>query len=328
MTSRKKESFIDLASVEAKEVNWLMPPLIPYGMITIMEGDPGVGKSYLAMHIAAQVSIGGSLPGVDKLKRGRVLYLSAEDDLAYTIRPRIDAMGGNPKRIRVQADYLSLDDNGLRELFSEVRKKPPSLIILDPLFAYVPSAQDMYRPNVIRSLLSQLREIAEYGDTAILVVRHLTKTKQDKAVYQGGGSMDVIGAARSAFLVAQHPEDPNWKIVAHVKHNIAPRGTSWVYELAQEVPEGVPILKWIGPSDLTVDDLMIGFDGDRKPALDEAIDFLREELKDGPQAVAEVEARAEGRGISKRTIVRARKEADIKSKKTRRGWVLSLPGNK
>ncbi|MCB1470789.1 MAG: AAA family ATPase [Rhizobiaceae bacterium] len=328
MSDKKKESFIDLSTVEAKEIEWLMPPLIPYGMITIMEGDPGVGKSYLAMHIAAQVSIGGSLPGVEKLQRGRVLYLSAEDDLAYTIRPRIDAMGGDPKRIRVQADYLSLDDDGLKKLFDEVRRKPPSLIILDPLFAYVPSAQDMYRPNVIRSLLSQLRDIAEYGDTAVLIIRHLTKTKRDKAIYQGGGSMDVIGAARSAFLVAEHPDDPELKIVAHVKHNIAPRGQSWVYELVQEVPDGMPVLKWIGPSDLTIEDLMGGDDGDRKSALDQAIDFLREELKDGAKPVAEIEAKGQAQGIAKRTIDRARKEIGVNAKKGKGGWILSFPDDK
>ncbi len=323
--TKKKEQFVDLSSVEAKDIEWLMPPLIPYGMITIMEGDPGVGKSYLAMHIAAEVSIGGSLPGVDKLARGRVLYLSAEDDPAYTIRPRIDAMGGDPSRIRIQADYLSLDDAGLKELFEEVRRKPPSLIIMDPLFAYVPGTQDMYRPNVIRSLLSQLRDIAEYGDTAVLIIRHLTKTKRDKAIYQGGGSMDVIGAARSAFLVAQHPNDPEQKIVAHVKHNIAPRGTSWIYELVQEVPDGVPVLKWIGPSDLTIEDLMGGDDEDRKSAVDEAIDFLRDELKDGPKPVAQIEAKGQARGIAKRTIDRARKEIGIKPKKSRGIWTIRLP---
>lgn len=327
MTGKKTGPFVDLSTVEAKEVEWLMPPLIPYGMITIMEGDPGVGKSYLAMHIAAQVSIGGSLPGVDKLKRGRVLYLSAEDDPAYTIRPRIDAMGGDAKRIRIQADYLSLDEDGLQELFDEVRRHPPSLIIMDPLFAYVPGTQDIYRPNVIRSLLSQLRDIAEYGDTAVLIVRHLTKTKRDKAIYQGGGSMDVIGAARSAFLVAQHPDDPELKIVAHVKHNIAPRGTSWVYELVQQVPDGIPVLKWIGPSDLTVEDLMGADDGDRKSALDEAIDFLREELKGGPKPVAEIEQKGQSQGIAKRTIDRARKEIGTDAKKVKGRWILSLPGH-
>ena len=140
--------------------------------------------------------------------------------------------------------------------------------------------------------------------------------------------MDVIGAARSAFLVAQHPNDPEQKIVAHVKHNIAPRGTSWIYELVQEVPDGVPVLKWIGPSDLTIEDLMGGDDEDRKSAVDEAIDFLRDELKDGPKPVAQIEAKGQARGIAKRTIDRARKEIGIKSKKSRGIWMIRLPDDK
>src|SRR4051794_6739662 len=107
-----KPAFQSLSEVEPEKINWLWHPLIPYGMLTIMEGDPGVGKSYLAMHIAAQISMGGSLPAVEDLERGHVLYCSAEDDPAFTIRPRIDAMGGDPKRIRFQARYSAFDDDG------------------------------------------------------------------------------------------------------------------------------------------------------------------------------------------------------------------------
>lgn len=321
---KNSSPFIPLSDVEALEVKWLMPPLIPFSMITIMEGDPGVGKSYLAMHIAVQVSINGSLPGVKKLKGGHVLYLSNEDDPAYTIRPRIEAMGGDLELIRVQDEYMSLDEDGLNALMDEVRRRPPRLIVIDPLFAYVPAAQDMYRPNVIRSLLAQLKDIAEYDDTAILIVRHLTKSKRDKAIYQGGGSMDVIGAARSAFLVAEHPDDPTIKVVAHVKHNIAPRGKSWTYRLVEPRPGAIPVLEWIGESELTAEDLLNTGDRQRKSAVDIAVDYLREELKDGPRAVADLEAKALELGISKRTLDRAREEMDVEAKKHKEGWILTL----
>jgi hypothetical protein len=183
----------------------------------------------------------------------------------------------------------------------------------------------MYRPNVIRALLSELKEAAEYDETAILLVRHLTKAKRDKAIYQGSGSMDVIGAARSAFLVAQHPDDPDLKIVAHVKHNISERGQSWVYELVKQTEDGLPILKWVGTSDLTIDDLMGQDDGDRKSALDQAIDLLREDLKDGPKLVATIEMKAQAKGIAKRTLDRARKELGVVPRKLKDGWMLSLP---
>ena len=325
MTSKKKDLFIDLNTIDPKEVEWLWEPFIPFSMITIMEGDPGVGKSFLAMQLAAQISIGGELPEGQKLDRGRVLYLSAEDDAAYTIRPRIDAMGGDPTRIRVQGDFLSLDEKGLAALMREVRRKPPDLLILDPLFAYVPSGQDMYKPNVIRQLLSFLKDIAETGETAVLIVRHLTKAKHDKAIYRGGGSMDVIGAARSAFLVCEHPNDSSTKLVVHIKHNIAVRGQTQTYEIYSE-DGGMATLNWLGPSDITIDDLISSEGGTPKmSALDDAIQFLRVFLKHGPEATTKVEKEAAARDISEKTLERARRSLGVVSKKKGKSWVLSLP---
>lgn len=325
MTSKKKELFVDLNTIDPKEVEWLCEPFIPFSMITIMEGDPGVGKSFLAMQLAAQISIGGELPEGQKLDRGRVLYLSAEDDAAYTIRPRIDAMGGDPSRIRVQGDFLSLDEKGLNALMREVRRKPPDLLILDPLFAYVPSGQDMYKPNVIRQLLSFLKDIAETGETAVLIIRHLTKAKHDKAIYRGGGSMDVIGAARSAFLVCEHPNDSSTKLVVHIKHNIAKRGQTQSYEIFAD-DGGMATLNWLGPSDITIDDLISSEGGTPKmSALDEEIQFLRVFLKNGPVATTKVEKEAAARDISEKTLERARRSLGIVSKKKGKSWVLSLP---
>lgn len=325
MTSNKKELFVDLSTIDAKEIEWLWEPFIPFSMITIMEGDPGVGKSFLAMQLAAQISIGGELPEGQKLDRGRVLYLSAEDDTAYTIRPRIDAMGGDPSRIRVQGDFLSLDEKGLNALMREVRRKPPDLLILDRLFAYVPSGQDMYKPNVIRQLLSFLKDIAETGETAVLIIRHLTKAKHDKAIYRGGGSMDVIGAARSAFLVCEHPNDSSTKLVVHIKHNIAKRGQTQSYEIYAD-DGGMATLNWLGPSDITIDDLISSEGGTPKmSALDEAIQFLRVFLKNGPEPTTKVEKEAAARDISEKTLERARRSLGVVSKKKGKSWVLSLP---
>lgn len=325
MPRRTSQMFVDLADVKAQKVSWLMPPMIPRGMITIMEGDPGVGKSFLAMHIAAQVSIGGELPGGKRLRKGRVLYLSNEDDPSYTIRPRIDAMGGNPDNIAIQTEYLSLDDDGIDTVFAEVKRSPVQLIIVDPLFSYVPASQDAFKPNVIRSLLSQLKDIAEYCDAAVVIIRHLTKTKRDKAIYQGGGSMDVIGAARSAILVAEHPENSSQKVMAHLKHNISERGKSWIYELVQDKKHNVPVLKWVGPSDLTVDDLFSTDEVGRQSAQEVAMEYLKQQLGDGPRPTKKIEMGAEARGISKRTLDRARKELNIEPQKRHGVWILSLP---
>lgn len=324
MTSKKKKLFVGLDTINAKEVAWLWEPFIPFSMITIMEGDPGIGKSFLGMQLATQVSKGGELPDGQKVGRGHVLYLSAEDDAAYTIRPRIDAMGGDPSRIRVQGDFLSLDEKGLQALMREVKRKPPDLLILDPLFAYIPTGQDIYKPNVIRQLLSFLKDIAEAGETAVVIIRHLTKAKHSKAIYQGGGSMDVIGAARSAFLVCEHPNDSETKLVVHIKHNIAPRGQTQSYEIARD-DMGNARFNWLGPSDITIDDLISSEGAPRMSALDEATQFLRVFLKNGPEPSTKVEKEAAARDIAPKTLERARRALGVRSTKKGKGWFLSLP---
>ena len=199
-------AFKTLADVEPEEVEWFWEPFIPYRMLTIMEGDPGIGKSYVTMHIAALASTGGRLPNGERLARQSVLYFSVEDDPAFTIRPRIDAMGGDPDRIRFQAKYCPFDDRGLKEARREVKESKPGLIVIDPLYSYVPADTEIYRPNQIRQLLGELNDLAVQSNAAVLVIRHLTKAKHDKAIYQGAGSIDVIGVARSALLVGEDPD--------------------------------------------------------------------------------------------------------------------------
>lgn len=324
MITKKKSPFCTLSDVEAATVEWLWEPLIPFGMVTIVEGDPGIGKSFLMMHLAALVSTGGKLPNGQRLDKGRVLIISAEDDAAYTVRPRIDAMGGDPERIRYLAEYSAFDDKGLAALRTEVLEHEPSLIIIDPLFAFVPSASDMYKPNEIRALLAQLAEVASEAEAAMIVVRHLRKSSATKAIYQGIGSIDVIGAARSALLVGIHPEDIDLRVVAHLKHNIAPRGDSWLYELDAKVEGQMPVLRWRGKSNLTVEDLL-GAAPSNQSAVDAAMSFLREALKDGPKPAKEVSDKAGAAGHAERTIQRAKDAIGIKSKKHKDGWLWSLP---
>lgn len=320
--SKDREVFGTLGDVKTAKIRWFWRPLIPYGMLTILEGDPGIGKSYLTMHLAALTTVGGTLPSGDKLRKGTVLLMSAEDDPAYTIRPRIEAMGGDPDRVRYMAEYSAFDDKGLRVLRAEVEKTGPALILIDPLYAYVPSGNDLYKPNEIRPLLTELSAVAASTDAALIVVRHLRKSKSDKAIYQGAGSIDVIGAARSAVLVAVHPEEPNVKVVAHLKHNLAPRGDSWMYRLVSASDEEIPLVQWAGKTALTVDDL--GGPPTSQSAIDEGIEFLRNQLKDGPRPAKEVQGAAELAGHSPRTIDRAKKTIGVKAKKVKDQWIWSL----
>jgi RecA-family ATPase len=318
-----KPAFMTLSEVEPEEVDWFWEPLIPYRMLTIMEGDPGIGKSYVAMHIAAEASKGGRLPNGVRLSKLRVLYFSAEDDPAFTIRPRIDAMGGDPKRIRFQAKYSPFDDEGLKQARREVKETNPDLIIIDPLYAYVPADTEMYRPNQIRQLLGELNDLATHSDAAVVVIRHLTKARHDKAMYQGAGSIDVIGVARSALLVAEDPEDSDVKVIAHIKHNLSARGDSWAFKLREQKGQ-LPIVKWQGRSERTAEDLR-GVPVERISARDAAAEFLKKELEDGPKPAAEMLSGAEKRGIRVRTLNRAKKTLGVIATKQGQNWFWSMP---
>ena len=177
-----KKTFETLVNIEPQEIEWLWRPYIPYNMTTIIDGDPNVGKSFFVTHVAAAVSSGGKILNTRRVRQGNVLYFSAEDEPSTTIRPRLEAMGGNVRRVRVQIDYMPLDEAGLKEARREVRWWRPDLIVVDPLYAYVGPGTDIYRPNEIRTVLAKLSEVAKSSDAALLLVRHLTKGKHDKAI--------------------------------------------------------------------------------------------------------------------------------------------------
>lgn len=322
---KTKSTFQPLSKFKPREVEWFWKPYIPAGMITIMEGDPGEGKSFLAMYFAAMVSVGGKLPDGSRLERGKVLYISAEDDPSYTIRPRVDAMGGDAENVRVLVSDLMLDNNGFGKLRAELNDHEINLIIIDPLMAFMPDKTDVHRSNAVRPVLSAMKVIAEEYGCAVLFVRHLTKMKHDKAIYQGGGSIDFIGAARSALLVTTNPEKEEQKVVLHIKHNVGPKGQSWAYRLISGPGESLPRVQWDGPSTITVKDLAIGSKSNTPAPRDEAVEFLRTFLKDGPRKASDIDLAADKAGITRRTLSRAKRTLDIKSRQTRREWWWRLP---
>lgn len=209
---------------------------------------------------------------------------------------------------------------------AEVRSTPPDLIIIDPLYAFVPSETDMFKANEIRALLWKISDIARETKSAIVAIRHLTKGKRDKAIYQGVGSIDVIGAARSAVLVAQDPENEERKIFAHLKRNLSGKGPSWAYELV--IRSGrLPELVWSGKVDLNAEDLN-GGPNDRPTALDSALSLLKHELAGRRRRATDMMSLAEEHGIAKRTLDRARKQLDVKAIKTEKGWYWSFSKDK
>lgn len=319
-----KETFVTLSTVKRRKVQWLWRPYIPFGMLTILEGDPGLGKSFLSMYLASTISTGGRFPDGQRISQGNVLYISAEDDPSYTTGPRIDALGGDSERIRVLNGRIALDEDGLDTLRAELDEYEPEVIIIDPWVSFVPTDTPIKDSPAVRRLLDKIEAVAKDFGCAIILIRHLTKMKHDNALYQGGGTIDMIAAARSALRIGRHPERDDHRVMVHFKHNVGPRGSTWVYELALGEPEDdIPRLRFVGTDDVSVEDLNSGVDRPRPK--DAAEEFLKRELRNGPRKAKEMEALATEQGISKRTLDRARSRIGVNSAQKKSGWVWSLP---
>lgn len=291
--------------------------------VTILEGDPGIGKSFLAMHIAAQVSVGGRLPGSGRTVAGEVLYLTAEDDPSYTVRPRIEAMGGDVSRVRIHDGVLTLNDMGMQRLANHLRRHPTELVVIDTFLGFVPVGADASKATDMRHVLHALGRLARDHNTTILLMRHWTKSGRGKALYRGGGSIDIMAVARSAIAVAVHPGDTDRRVLAHVKHNLTEAGASRIFDLVSKPGIWVPVVKWGETTTLTADDLESP-DVPSRSDLDIACEFLRTELTGQSIPAAILQQRAEARSISKRTLERAKALLKIRSEKQGSGWLWSL----
>ena len=298
-----------LADVQAEYVSFLWEPYVPVGKLTLIEGDPGVGKSWLACALAAAAAGGRGPDGWSRCEPGNVLLLSVEDGLADTIRPRLDSMRANVERIYALQGALTLDDSGLLILEKHIIEIKPVLVTIDPLVAYLGAGVDLHRANEVRAVTARLALIAEKYGCAIAGVRHLTKGGRDRAIYRGVGSIDFTASARSVLLVGCDPDDPSKRAVAHIKSNLAAMGVS----LGYEIRDGC--FFWTGESALTAERILGGAigEGERKTRAD-AEDFLRDMLSDGPKPSEEITREARRAGISQATLTRARLELGIKGK--------------
>lgn len=317
---------ICLADVVPEKVEFLWCPYIPKGKLTLIEGDPGVGKSWLICAIAAATAAGEGPSGWMQDTPGNVLMLSVEDGLADTIRPRLDAMRANVKRIFALQGGLILNDSGFLRLESEIIDYKPTLVAIDPLVAYLGAGVDLHRANETRAVMARLALLAEKYHCAIVAVRHLTKGGKDKAIYRGIGSIDFTAACRSVLLVGSDPDDSSRRAVVHIKSNLSEKGSAIGYEIR----EGN--FYWTGESDLTAERILSSTsDEEQSSALRSAEDFLRGALSDGPRWAKEIKNEAKETGISQATLFRAKRALRVKVRKEgkpgdkEQRWVWMLP---
>ena len=236
-----------LDSFAPTSVEWLWPGRIPLGTVTILDGDPGLGKSTLTLDLAARGSVGGSTPTGEPLDSFKTLLLSSEDDPSTTIRPRFDLAGGNPRRLWI-IPWIELPSSAalLDEAFKVTGAR---LAVIDPLVEYLDEGVRTISDHAVRRALRPLVEIAQRRHVSIVAVRHLNKTSGGPAIYRGGGSVGIGGLARSVLTVARDPEDEERFVLASVKINVARRPPSLAYRLVADGPYAPARVEWLGESD-------------------------------------------------------------------------------
>ena len=304
---------IHMEDVVSKEVEWLWYPYIPYGKITIIEGDPGEGKTTLVLKLAAALSRGLPLPCDDdkEYEPIHIIYQTAEDGIEDTIKPRLEKAGADCSMIRVidETDKeLSMTDDRLEQAIIETGAR---LIILDPIQAYIGATVDMHRANEIRPVLKHLGIIAEKHNCAIILIGHMNKASGSKSTYRGLGSIDIQATARSVLLVARLRDKPNIRIMAHDKSSLAPAGDAIGFEMTEDSG-----MVCIGPYDITIDELLSGNEGRGKKKLDIAENFIKEYF--GTNKVIpsnEIMMEAAKRSIKRNTLLSAKKKLGITSDK-------------
>ena len=330
----RSAELVVLDSVPTEEVRWLWEPYIPIRKLTLLQGDPGLGKTWLALAFASAVSLGEALPGGTRGEPGPVLYATAEDGLGDTMRPRLEAMGADLLRI-VMLDGIRIENGEVTSftladipvLDEALAKVKPRLLVIDPIQAYLGAGVDAHRANEVRPVLQRVARLAEKHAVAVLVVMHLRKAGSEKAIYRGLGSIDFVAAARSVLVVAEHPDteraEKGIRIFAQSKNSLAPKGPSREFALIDGC------LEWRGESDYSAEEILVG-SGKSQSAADVAEEYLEGMLKgQGRVSSSMIFKVAQAAGISDATLRRAKKKLDVESEKTgfgQRGeWYWSLP---
>jgi putative DNA primase/helicase len=328
------------SDIKPEPVNWLVKGSIPLGSMAVIGGQPGLGKSQIAISLAAAVTTGKGLPNGETFSDiGSVIILANEDDAARTIRPRLDAAGADTTRVHIvegiaregqaDADLFQLDTD-IRELritaqlLGDVR-----LIIIDPPSAYLGTKVDSYKDSDVRRVLTPLGALAQETGALIVLVVHLNKRTDGGAQQRIGGSTAWVAAPRVAFLVVEDPKTKE-RFMLPVKNNLGDDRTGFQYRIVEKLLNydeqmiKAPYIEWLSSTQRSALDLLASPKLEHTSVVDDAKTFLEDELTVSSKKVSELKESAKSAGISWASIQRAKKDLFIMTKKMSDGWQWTL----
>ena len=314
---------IRMSEVDTQTVEWLWEPYIPFGKVTIVQGNPGEGKTTFALRLAAACTTGGTLPGMKPLPPFQVIYQTAEDGLGDTVKPRLMEADADLERVLVIDDRdtpLTLADERIARA---IRENNARLVIIDPVQAFLGADVDMNRANEVRPIFRSLGDIAQATGCAIVLIGHLNKAAGTQSTYRGLGSIDITAAVRSLLFIGKLKDSPTTRVLIHEKSSLAPPGQSLAFSLGDE--KG---FEWIGAYDITADELLAGTDTAKTESKTaQAQMLILELLADGKRMPsAELEKAVNERGISSRTMRTAKSRIGdrLVTEKDGTAWVCYL----
>jgi hypothetical protein len=333
---------VTMSEVTPATVDWLWKDRIPLGKLTMLDGDPGVGKSLLTADLAARVSSGRTMPDdtpSDLSGPADVLLLSAEDGPADTIRPRLEAAGADLDRVHLMPAVRTPDEDerlvvlpaDLPAIKKEIMKRNAKLTIIDPLVAYLSADIDVNKDQSVRHALRPMSDMAAETGAAVVLVRHLNKNKDSSPVRRGGGSIGLIAAARSGLVVGVDPDDSSRRVIAAIKSNVGPEPSSLAFRIDSDTSAAgsTPVIRWEGEVLYSATDLLADRDPTERDVapsrVEEAQNFLLDLLRDGPVWSQEVLAEARPSRIFETTLNRAKKSLGVRSYREADRWMWMLP---
>ena len=295
---------IRMSDVELTPVEWLWKPYLPFGKLSVLQGNPGEGKTYFAMHLAAACTNGKLLPNMERMEPFNVIYQTAEDGLGDTVKPRLIEAGADLDRVLVIDDsdvQLTLSDERIEKAIIENNAR---LVIIDPIQAYLGADVDMNRANEVRPIFMRLGQVAQRTGCAILLIGHLNKAAGMQSLQRGLGSIDIAAAIRSVMFIGKLKHDPSTRILTHEKSSLAPPGMSLAFSLGDEGG-----FRWVGEYDITADEMLSGIEPQRETKTQQAKDLICTLLAGGKQVLSEdIDKAALERGIPGRTVRDAKRE--------------------